>query len=39
MVNLEAAVVDWEIAQRRAALGERTTLTGAGHKMCGKGLA
>jgi hypothetical protein len=26
-------VVDWETAQRRAALGERATLTGAENKM------
>jgi len=29
MVNFEVVVVDWETAQRRAALGERATLTGA----------
>jgi hypothetical protein len=29
-------VVDWEMAQRRVALGERATLTGAGDKMSGK---
>lgn len=29
IVNFEGIVVDWEIAQRRVALGERATLTGA----------
>jgi hypothetical protein len=29
IVNFEA-IVDWEMAQRRVALGERATLTGAG---------
>jgi hypothetical protein len=33
IVNLEVAVVDWDTAQRREALGERATLTGAGNKM------
>jgi len=32
-------VVDWEIAQRRVALGERATLTGAGNRMGGKSSA
>ena len=31
IVNFEGIVVDWEIAQRRVALGERATLTGAGN--------
>jgi hypothetical protein len=30
IVNFEAVVIDWETAQRRAAFGERATLTGAG---------
>ena len=38
-VNFEGIVVDWEIAQRRVALGERATLTGAGNKMGGKSSA
>lgn len=38
-VNFGGIVVDWEIAQRRVALGERATLTGAGNKMGGKGSA
>ncbi len=33
IVNFEGIVVDWEIVQRRVALGESATLTGAGNKM------
>ena len=33
IVNFEGIVVDWDIAQRRVALGERATLTGAGNRM------
>jgi hypothetical protein len=33
IVNFEAVVIDWETAQRRAAFGERATLTGAGKDM------
>ena len=36
IVNFEAIIVDWEIAQRRVALGERATLTGAGNKVGSK---
>jgi hypothetical protein len=36
IVNFEVVVVDWEIAQRRAVLGERATLTGAGSKIGGE---
>jgi hypothetical protein len=32
IVNFEGIIVDWEIAQRRVALGERATLRGAGNK-------
>jgi hypothetical protein len=36
IVSFEGIIVDCEIAQRRVALGERATLTGAGNKMGGK---
>ena len=39
IVNFEGIVADWEMAQRRVALGERATLTGAGNRMGGKSSA
>ena len=36
IVNFEVVEVDWEIAQTRAVLGERATLTGAGNEVGSK---